>query len=160
MGLWYGLLAPRNTPKDVISKLNAAAVEALADPVVRSRLADLGMDVFPCERQTPEALEALVKAGVEKWRTNPYTLTDYKRDQLSALGHRRAAIGLGRYLGLGKQRIERGGPDGAPLQVQVSVSLRIRLSCVASDTQVEAIRSAALALAAPAPSVPLAPVRG
>jgi len=64
---WFGLFAPRRTPKDVIGKLNAAAVEALADPAVRSRLADLGMDILQRERQTPDALGALVKADAEKW---------------------------------------------------------------------------------------------
>ena len=64
---WYGLFAPRGTPKDIIGKLNAAAVNALADPKVRSRIADLGMDIFPREQQTPEALGALVKADAEKW---------------------------------------------------------------------------------------------
>ena len=64
---WHGLFAPKGTPKDIIGKLNEAAVEALADPVVRSRLADLGQEVFPPERQTPEALGALVKADAEKW---------------------------------------------------------------------------------------------
>ena len=64
---WWGLFAPRGTPKDIISKLNAAVVAALADPSVRSRLVDLGLDVFPRERQTPEALGALVKADAEKW---------------------------------------------------------------------------------------------
>ena len=38
-----------------------------ADPAVRSRLADLGMDIFPRERQTQQALGALVKADVAKW---------------------------------------------------------------------------------------------
>jgi hypothetical protein len=46
---------------DGIDKLNAAAVEALADQGLRSRLADLGLEVFPRERQTPEALNALRK---------------------------------------------------------------------------------------------------
>jgi len=64
---WYGFFAPRGTPKDISGKLNAAAVEALADPAVRSRLADLGLDIFPREQQTPEALGALVKADAEKW---------------------------------------------------------------------------------------------
>ena len=64
---WSGLFTPRGTPREIIGKLNAAAVEASADPAVRSRLADLGTEVFPRERQTPEALGALVKAGVEKW---------------------------------------------------------------------------------------------
>jgi tripartite-type tricarboxylate transporter receptor subunit TctC len=65
--LWYGLVAPRGTPKEIIDRLNAATVEALADPAVRSRLADLGMEIFPRERQTPDALAALQKADIEKW---------------------------------------------------------------------------------------------
>jgi tripartite-type tricarboxylate transporter receptor subunit TctC len=60
---WYGLFAPR----DITGRLNAAAVEALADPAVQSRLVDLGFEVFPREQQTPEALGALVKADAEKW---------------------------------------------------------------------------------------------
>jgi tripartite-type tricarboxylate transporter receptor subunit TctC len=64
---WYGLFAPAGTPRDIIDKLNAAALDALADPAVRSRLVDLGMDIFPRERQTPEALSALVRADAEKW---------------------------------------------------------------------------------------------
>jgi tripartite-type tricarboxylate transporter receptor subunit TctC len=64
---WWGLFAPRGTPKDIISKLNAAVAVALADPAVRSRLVELGFEVFPQEQQTPEALSALVKADAEKW---------------------------------------------------------------------------------------------
>lgn len=64
---WYALFAPRGTPRDVMGKINAAAVEALADPAVQSRLADLGLDIFPRERQTPEALGALVRATAERW---------------------------------------------------------------------------------------------
>jgi tripartite-type tricarboxylate transporter receptor subunit TctC len=64
---WYGLFAPRETPSDVIGRLNAAAVEALADPAVRSRLGSLGFEIFPRERQTPEALGAMVKADAERF---------------------------------------------------------------------------------------------
>jgi hypothetical protein len=64
---WFGLFAPRRTPRNIIDKLNTAAVEVMADPAVRSRLGDLGMEIFPRERQTPETLAALVKAGAEKW---------------------------------------------------------------------------------------------
>jgi tripartite-type tricarboxylate transporter receptor subunit TctC len=64
---WGGLFAPKGTPKDIIGKLNAAAVEALADPTVRSRVADLGQEIFPRESQTPEALAALQKADAAKW---------------------------------------------------------------------------------------------
>ncbi len=64
---WIGLFAPKGTPVDIIGTLNAAAVEALADQAVRSRLVEFGFEVFSREQQTPEALGALVKAGAEKW---------------------------------------------------------------------------------------------
>jgi tripartite-type tricarboxylate transporter receptor subunit TctC len=64
---WTGLFAPKGTPMEIIGRLNAAALEALADPVVRSRLAELGEEVFPREQQTPEALGALQKADIGKW---------------------------------------------------------------------------------------------
>ena len=64
---WYALWSSRGTPKDVIAKLNAAAKEAMGVPVVRARLADLGVETPPLEQQTPEALGALHKAEIEKW---------------------------------------------------------------------------------------------
>ena len=64
---WYALFAPRGTPKEIIDRLNMTAVQALADPALRSRLLDLGVEIFQRERQTPEALGALVKADAEKW---------------------------------------------------------------------------------------------
>jgi tripartite-type tricarboxylate transporter receptor subunit TctC len=60
-----GFFAPKATPKAIVGKLNAAAVEALADEGVRSRLVDLGNEIFPRDQQTPEALGALVKADAE-----------------------------------------------------------------------------------------------
>jgi tripartite-type tricarboxylate transporter receptor subunit TctC len=67
MSGWFGLFAPKNTPADVIGKINSAMVQALADPAVRSRLNDLGLDVAPREEQTPEGLAAFQKAEIEKW---------------------------------------------------------------------------------------------
>jgi tripartite-type tricarboxylate transporter receptor subunit TctC len=64
---WGGLFAPKGTPKDIIRKLNAAAVEALANTAVRSRLAEFGLQIFPREQQTPEALRDLQKVTAEKW---------------------------------------------------------------------------------------------
>jgi tripartite-type tricarboxylate transporter receptor subunit TctC len=64
---WFGVFAPKGTPRDIIGKLNAAITNALTDPVVQSRFVDLGMDVFPREQQTPEELGSLVKADIEKW---------------------------------------------------------------------------------------------
>ncbi|MPZ40641.1 MAG: tripartite tricarboxylate transporter substrate binding protein BugD [Rhizobiales bacterium] len=67
MTLWSGLWVPKGTPKDVIARLNAAAVEAMADPAVRKRLNDLGLEVPPRDKQTPQALAAWHKAEVDKW---------------------------------------------------------------------------------------------
>jgi tripartite-type tricarboxylate transporter receptor subunit TctC len=64
---WHGLWVPKGTPKDVIARLNAAVIDALADSVVRSRLADLGQEVFPLDQQEPDALGKFQKAEVEKW---------------------------------------------------------------------------------------------
>ena len=64
---WYALFAPKGTPKDIIGTLNAAVVEALVDQAVQSRLADLGVEVFPRDQQTPQALGARVTADAEKW---------------------------------------------------------------------------------------------
>jgi tripartite-type tricarboxylate transporter receptor subunit TctC len=64
---WGGFFAPKGTSSDIIGKLNAAVVDALADAAVRSRLTDLGEEIYPREQQTPEALGALVKADAEKW---------------------------------------------------------------------------------------------
>jgi len=65
--IWYGLWAPRGTPKDIIARLNAAVREALADPGVSKRLSDLGQVIPPREQQTPEALAAYHKAEIDKW---------------------------------------------------------------------------------------------
>ena len=64
---WFGLFAPKGTPRDIIGKLNAAVVAALADPNVRQRLTELGQDVAPREQQSPESLAAFHKADTEKW---------------------------------------------------------------------------------------------
>jgi hypothetical protein len=65
---WFGLFAPRGTPRDIIDKLNGAAVDALTDPAVRSRFLDLGLDIFPRDQQTSGPFVALVKSDIEKWR--------------------------------------------------------------------------------------------
>jgi tripartite-type tricarboxylate transporter receptor subunit TctC len=67
MTLWNGLWAPKGTPKDVIARLNAAAVEAMADDAVLKRLNDLGLEVPARDQQTPQALGVWHKAEVDKW---------------------------------------------------------------------------------------------
>jgi tripartite-type tricarboxylate transporter receptor subunit TctC len=67
LSVWSALWVPKGTPRAIITKLNAAAVAAMADPVVRTRLDEFGFDVPVREQQTPEALGALHKAEIEKW---------------------------------------------------------------------------------------------
>jgi tripartite-type tricarboxylate transporter receptor subunit TctC len=67
MSGWFGFFAPKGTPKDIIAKLNAATVEALADPAVQKRFTEFGLDVAPREQQTPEGLAAFQKAEIDKW---------------------------------------------------------------------------------------------
>jgi tripartite-type tricarboxylate transporter receptor subunit TctC len=64
---WHAIWVPKATPKSVIAKLNAAVVDALADPTVRRRLADAGQEIFPREQQTPEAMRAYHAAEIETW---------------------------------------------------------------------------------------------
>jgi tripartite-type tricarboxylate transporter receptor subunit TctC len=64
---WHGLWAPKGLPPDILAKLNAAVVEALADPTVQQRFRDLGHEVATREQQTPAALFAYHKAELDKW---------------------------------------------------------------------------------------------
>lgn len=64
---WHGLWAPKGTPKEIVAKLNAAVVEALADPTVKQRMRDIGQEVWPREQQTPQALAAYQTKEIEKW---------------------------------------------------------------------------------------------
>src|ERR1700726_2040823 len=65
--LWYGLWVPRDTPKEIIIKLNATMVQVLADPMVQKRFEELGIEITPSAQQTPEALAAFQKAEAERW---------------------------------------------------------------------------------------------
>jgi tripartite-type tricarboxylate transporter receptor subunit TctC len=67
MSGWFGFFAPKGTPQDIIAKLNDAMVAALADPAIRARFAELGLDVASREQQTPQGLAAFHKAEIEKW---------------------------------------------------------------------------------------------
>ena len=64
---WLGAYAPKDTPKDIVAKLNAAFNGAMADPSVRQRIADQGLEIPPIEQQTPEAFAAYLKAEMDKW---------------------------------------------------------------------------------------------
>jgi tripartite-type tricarboxylate transporter receptor subunit TctC len=65
--LWYGLCVPKDTPKDIVAKLNATMVQLLAAPSVKARFAELGIQIAPLDQQSPEALRAFQKAETERW---------------------------------------------------------------------------------------------
>jgi tripartite-type tricarboxylate transporter receptor subunit TctC len=65
--LWYGIWVPKDTPKDIIAKLNATMVQVLADPSVQKRFDELGIQITPLARQSPEALRGFQKAEAERW---------------------------------------------------------------------------------------------
>jgi tripartite-type tricarboxylate transporter receptor subunit TctC len=67
MTLWSGLWVPKGTPKDVVAKLNAAAVDALNDPAVRKQFENLGLQMPPKDKLSPEALGSWQKAEIAKW---------------------------------------------------------------------------------------------
>ena len=67
MTLWSGLWVPKDTPKEIVAKLNAATVEALNDPAVRTQLEKLGLQMPPKDKLSPAALGAWQKAEIAKW---------------------------------------------------------------------------------------------
>lgn len=65
---WYGLYAPKGTPKEVVQKIHKAYVTALGDKAWTKKMADLGIQLLPEAQTTPEAFAKHTVAEVEKWR--------------------------------------------------------------------------------------------
>jgi tripartite-type tricarboxylate transporter receptor subunit TctC len=65
---WRGMWAPKGTPAHIVGRLNAAVVEALADPAVQKRVAEIGHEIVPRAQQTPQALAAHHRHEMEKWQ--------------------------------------------------------------------------------------------
>lgn len=61
---WYGLLAPANTPRDIVQRLNAEVAKGLKAPDARQRLYSIGAEPLA---QTPEAFAAFIQSEVDKW---------------------------------------------------------------------------------------------
>jgi tripartite-type tricarboxylate transporter receptor subunit TctC len=68
VAVWHGLYAPKGTPKPVTDKLVAALQTAVKDETVKARLAELGADTVSPDRATPENLQKVLKAEIERWR--------------------------------------------------------------------------------------------
>ena len=67
MSGWFGFFGPRGMPKEAVDKLNGAMRQVLADPAVKARFTELGLDVASPQQQTPEGLAAFQKAEIDKW---------------------------------------------------------------------------------------------
>jgi tripartite-type tricarboxylate transporter receptor subunit TctC len=67
MSGWFGFFGPKGVPADVVGKLNGAMKEILADPAIKAKFTELGLDVATPEQQTPQGLAAFHKAEVDKW---------------------------------------------------------------------------------------------
>ena len=67
VSIWQGLWVPKRTPPDIVAKLNAAVVSALATQRLRQRYDEIVQEIPPRDQQTPEALGALQKAEIDKW---------------------------------------------------------------------------------------------
>jgi tripartite-type tricarboxylate transporter receptor subunit TctC len=64
---WNALFLPKNTPPEIVKKLNSAAVQAMKTPAVRERLMAAGVEFVSDDRATPEYLAEFVKSEVKKW---------------------------------------------------------------------------------------------
>jgi tripartite-type tricarboxylate transporter receptor subunit TctC len=67
VSIWHGFYAPKGTPKPVIDKLEAALKEALKDPAIIKRFADLGTEPVPAGKATPAALRSHLAAEIKRW---------------------------------------------------------------------------------------------
>jgi tripartite-type tricarboxylate transporter receptor subunit TctC len=67
VGIWHGLYAPKGTPEPVLEKLVAALQSTVKDETVKKRFSDLGATTYPPEKATPAALQAHLKAEIDKW---------------------------------------------------------------------------------------------
>ena len=65
--VWFGMYAPKDTPKPVIDKLSMALQEALKDPELKSKLANSGAETVVADRARPDALRAHLKSEIDKW---------------------------------------------------------------------------------------------
>jgi tripartite-type tricarboxylate transporter receptor subunit TctC len=65
--VWHGIYAPKGTPAAEIDKFNSALRAALKDPTIVTRMAELGAEIVPEAKQTPEGLRSWLKPEIDKW---------------------------------------------------------------------------------------------
>jgi tripartite-type tricarboxylate transporter receptor subunit TctC len=65
--VWNAYFLPKGAPDAIVRKLNKAMSDALDDPVMRNRLQELGLEIVPPERRTPEYLAKFLPQEIERW---------------------------------------------------------------------------------------------
>jgi tripartite-type tricarboxylate transporter receptor subunit TctC len=65
--VWHGVYAPKGTPREAIDKVNAAVRAALKDPTVMQRMSELGAEIVPEAKLSPEGLRSWLKAEIDRW---------------------------------------------------------------------------------------------
>jgi len=65
---WYGIYAPKGTPREVVQKLHQAYAKALSDKAWTDKMAAQGIRLLPAEQYTPEALAQHTAAEVKRWQ--------------------------------------------------------------------------------------------
>ncbi len=65
--VWHGIYGPKGMAPEVVAKVNKAVQDALKDPTVIQKAGDLGAVIVPEVKQTPAALQAWLKAEIDKW---------------------------------------------------------------------------------------------
>jgi len=65
--VWNAFFLPKGTPDAIVRKLNKAMSDTLDDPIVRKRLEELGLEIVPPERRSPEYLAKYLPEEIERW---------------------------------------------------------------------------------------------
>jgi tripartite-type tricarboxylate transporter receptor subunit TctC len=65
--VWNAFFLPKGTPEPIVRKLNKAMSETIDNPTIRKRLEDLGLEIVPPERRTPEYLGRFVSEEIARW---------------------------------------------------------------------------------------------
>ena len=65
--VWHGVYAPKGTPREALDRVNQALKAALRDPMVSGKLAELGAQIVPEDKQTPTGLRDWLKSEIDKW---------------------------------------------------------------------------------------------
>jgi tripartite-type tricarboxylate transporter receptor subunit TctC len=65
--VWHGIYAPKGTPAAMVDRIAVALRVALKDPTIVARMTELGAEIVPEAKQTPEGLRSWLKPEIDKW---------------------------------------------------------------------------------------------